>query len=85
MHLLFLSCLKATELIERKLHYSLAWHELLQLKVHKLMCDACKTYEKQSIFLEETIKKTLTDDKKELIDLESLKKIIHDKLEKQTY
>jgi hypothetical protein len=55
MHTLFLSCLKATELIEKKIHFSLSGKEKLQLKVHKMMCDACTSYEKQSIFLEKGI------------------------------
>ncbi|MCG8580129.1 MAG: hypothetical protein MI866_09445 [Bacteroidales bacterium] len=48
MHILFLSCLKATELIEKNLHVELSWRENLQLKVHKMMCSACNNYEKQS-------------------------------------
>lgn len=55
MHILFLSCLKATELIEKKLHFRLSLKEKLQLKMHKMMCDACTSYEKQSIFLEKGI------------------------------
>jgi hypothetical protein len=55
MHTLFLSCLKATELIEKKLHFRLSGREKLQLKMHKMMCDACSSYEKQSIFLEKGI------------------------------
>ena len=42
MHLLFLSCLKATELIEKKMHFKLSFGERLQLSVHKAMCDACR-------------------------------------------
>lgn len=56
MHFLFLSCLKATELIEKKFHVKLSFGERLQLELHKMMCDACKTYEKQSIVLEEGLK-----------------------------
>lgn len=55
MHKLFLSCLKATELIEKKLHFRLSGKERMQLKMHKMMCNACKSYEKQSIFLEKGI------------------------------
>lgn len=56
MHILFLSCLKATEMIEKKLHFQLSWREELQLKVHKMMCDACTNYEKQSISIERGLK-----------------------------
>lgn len=55
MHTLFLSCLKATELIEKKLHFRLSGKERLQLKMHKMMCEACTSYEKQSLFLEKGI------------------------------
>ena len=56
MHFLFLSCLKATELIEKKFHFKLSFTEKIQLELHKMMCDACKTYEKQSGIIEEGIK-----------------------------
>ncbi|MDB4583089.1 hypothetical protein N9164_08050 [Draconibacterium sp.] len=56
MHFLFLSCLKATELIEKRFHFKLSFTEKIQLELHKMMCDACKTYEKQSDIIEEGIK-----------------------------
>ena len=55
MHWLFLSCLKATELIEKKLNFRLTTMEKLQLSMHKAMCDACSRYEKQSSFIDEAI------------------------------
>ncbi len=55
MHILFLSCIKATELIEKRFHFGLSGKEKLQLKVHKMMCDACTNYEKQSILIEKGI------------------------------
>ncbi|HDR50948.1 MAG TPA: hypothetical protein ENN90_04910 [Mariniphaga anaerophila] len=76
MHILFLSCLKATELIEKKLHFKLSYTERLQLKVHKMMCDACRMYEKQSDFLEKGIEHQQKADLEE-IDIEKLKKEIH--------
>ena len=79
MHRLFLSCLKATELIEKKLHFRLSGREKLQLKMHKMMCDACSSYEKQSIFLGKGIslnqKKEFSED-----DLKKLKVVINKKL-----
>ena len=79
MHRLFLSCLKATELIEKKLHFKLSGKEKLQLKMHKMMCDACSSYEKQSIFLDKGIsinqKKEFSED-----DLRKLKMVINEKL-----
>lgn len=55
MHFLFLSCLKATELIEKGLHVKLSITERLQLAVHKSMCDACRMYEKQSGLIDQSL------------------------------
>jgi hypothetical protein len=55
MHILFLSCIKATELIEKRFHFKLTLRERLKLRVHKMMCDACTNYEKQSFLLEKGI------------------------------
>jgi len=76
MQILFLSCLKATELIEKKLHFKLSYTEKLQLKVHKMMCDACRMYEKQSGLLEKGIEQQQKEELEE-IDIEKLKKEIH--------
>ncbi|MBW6490812.1 MAG: hypothetical protein K0B15_06400 [Lentimicrobium sp.] len=81
LNILFLSCFKATELIEKKLHFKLSAHEKIQLKVHKMMCDACSRYEKQSIFLEKGIA-TLPKKDSIKVDMEQLKHRIADKLEK---
>ena len=80
MHILFLSCLKATELIEKKLHFKLSITEKLQLRMHKSMCDACTMYEKQSIVLEKGLS-SLKEDDPDQNELEQLKKIIIQKLE----
>jgi hypothetical protein len=55
MHILFLSCLKATELIEKGLHVKLSITERLQLAIHKSMCDACRMYEKQSGIIDHSL------------------------------
>lgn len=55
MQIVFLSCVKATELIEKKFHFKLSFREKMQLKAHKMMCEACTRYEKQSEFLEKGI------------------------------
>jgi len=81
MHFFFLSCLKATELIEKKIHFELSFSEKLQLKMHKSMCDACTRYEKQSYFLEKGIAAIHKPHNPE-IDLYLLKKTIADKLER---
>lgn len=79
MHTLFLSCLRATELIERKLQFRLSVKEKLQLKMHKMMCDACTSYEKQSIFLEKGISWRQRNDFSE-DELKNLKVSISEKL-----
>ncbi len=83
MHFLFLSCLKATELIEKKFHFKLSFSEKIQLEMHKLMCDACKNYEKQSEIIEEGIKvHHHNHHQSHEIDAEQLKKQIQSKLQK---
>ncbi len=80
MQMLFLSCLKATELIEKKIIFRLSRKERIQLKAHKMMCRACNTYEKQSILIDEGLKKSKLPEFSE-DDLKSLKKGIKKKLE----
>lgn len=80
MHILLLSCLKATELIEKKMNFKLGFTEKMQLKVHKMMCSACSNYEKQSILLEKGIAKSCKSEFAET-DLSQLKMIINHKLE----
>lgn len=43
-----LSCRKASGLIEKQLNFSLGPVEKIQLFMHTSMCDACKSYQKQS-------------------------------------
>ena len=79
MHMLFLSCLKATELIEKKFHIKLSFKERLQLSLHKMMCDACSAYEKQSTVLEKGIDDYHKNHHEEC-DIEQLKKQINTNL-----
>lgn len=79
MHILFLSCKKATELIEKKLHFRLSMIEKMQLKMHKMMCSACTHYEKQSELIEEGIAKSKEKDFSQE-EVEQLKKMINEKL-----
>jgi anti-sigma factor ChrR (cupin superfamily) len=44
----FISCEKATELIERKIDGELKWGDRLSLSFHTMMCGLCRMYEKQS-------------------------------------
>lgn len=57
MNFLMLSCKKASELIDKKSLIKLSWKENLQLNMHTAMCDGCKTYEKQSLILDNILHK----------------------------
>ena len=81
MNILFLSCLKATEMIEKKLHFSLSLKETFQLKVHRMMCGACRLYDKQTNFIENSLKNQGHIFEKE-VDVEKLKQLIHEKIAK---
>ena len=80
MHILFLSCLKATELIEKKLNFKLSGKEKLQLKVHKMMCTACTYYEGQSVLIEKSLNNSQQKNNYK-IDLENFKSSIIEKIE----
>jgi hypothetical protein len=68
MQKLFLSCLKATQLIEKKFYIKLNFSEKLQLRLHKTMCKACSNFDKQSILIENAFKNQI---KPEKIDIEN--------------
>lgn len=80
MHILFLSCLKATGLVEKKLYFRLSAKEKMQLNMHKMMCSACTNYEKHSIILDHALHKA---GKPEVIqpDLDAFRNDILKKLE----
>ena len=48
MSTMMLSCKKATELVEKKAVVELAFAENIQLKMHLMVCSACKKYKNQS-------------------------------------
>ena len=80
MNILFLSCLKATELIEKKLDFKLSMSDRIRLKMHKMMCDACDLYEKQSNILDKALDNSLKNEEI-AIDLNNFKKEIISKIE----
>jgi hypothetical protein len=80
MNKLFLSCLKATELLEKKIHVHLSTREKYQLKAHKMMCDACRRYEKQNLFIENHLNYQKPISAKE-VDVDELKRLINNKLQ----
>jgi hypothetical protein len=80
LHILFLSCLKATELVEKKLHFKLSIQEKIQLRLHKMMCEACTKYEKQSLLIEKGLA-SLQNGETGSFDTDSLKNRISVKLD----
>jgi len=57
MSKLMISCQKATELIEKRTIAVLSWHELVRLRMHLMICEACKRYEKQSRLIDDMMKR----------------------------
>ncbi|MCK9422203.1 MAG: hypothetical protein M0Q38_06365 [Bacteroidales bacterium] len=80
MHILFLSCYKATLLIEKKLQLKLSLSEKIRLILHKSMCDACTRYEKQSKLINKVLANSALK-KDQTPDLTDLKKEIINKLQ----
>ena len=79
MNYLMLSCKKATELIEKRSLVRLTFKEKVQLHMHKSMCDACTTYEKQSKKIDELLHGHIHDaiiDKTAILNNEVLKEKI---------
>lgn len=56
MNILMLSCKKSSELVEKKFSFGLTLIEKIQLSMHTSMCDACKSWEKQSKDLDVSLK-----------------------------
>lgn len=79
---IMLSCSKATELIEKEQLLGLSFGERLQLKTHKMMCDACRNYEKQSVLIESILKKLPDKPGEELKTEAEFKKNIKEKINK---
>jgi hypothetical protein len=68
--------------MEKKFHFKLSTTEKIQLELHKLMCDACRRYEKQSEIIEEGIKSEIQSQKNNIqIDTETMKTRIKEKIE----
>lgn len=81
MHYMFLSCLKATELINKKTDSPLSLIENIQLKAHKSMCKACSNYDKQITLIDKALIETLNKETL-TVDIEALKASIQKKINK---
>lgn len=63
MNILMLSCCKATELMEKELHFKLNALEKIQLRLHTSMCNACNTYQKNNKLMEDALTKHISSTK----------------------
>ncbi|MDN3669042.1 hypothetical protein QWY93_06860 [Echinicola jeungdonensis] len=61
---IFLPCIKATGLIEKKEIVSLTNLEKIRLKFHLSMCNACSAYQNQSKIINKTIQSWFVNHKK---------------------
>lgn len=61
MQKMMLSCKKATELIDKKIHSGINREEKVKLYFHTMMCSACTNYEKQGYIIDRALKGTHTD------------------------
>jgi hypothetical protein len=74
------SCVRATELIDRRQIEPLSALNNLRLNIHLKMCDKCMAYQKDSEFLEKQLYKGLNTTSRGLSEQEKLiliKKIKH--------
>ena len=60
LHIILLSCKKATLLIEMGQKQPLSFAESLKLKMHLKLCDKCADYKKQSFLIENVLKNNHT-------------------------
>ncbi len=63
MNSLFLSCCKASELIDKKAVYGLRPTERIKLYLHTNVCSFCRKYKKQNELLERLLDKFLHSEK----------------------
>lgn len=54
---IFLSCKKASELIDKKESVGISIKENIQLKMHEYACRACAEYHKQSLQIDKMLSK----------------------------
>lgn len=52
MYPLRISCVKATTLMEKRIHFGLSSSEAVRLRLHIAICSTCRAYEQQSLFME---------------------------------
>jgi hypothetical protein len=58
---MMISCIKSTELMEKRNVVGLSPYEKINLFFHKSMCDACTAYEKQSKMIDKLLHRHIHD------------------------
>ena len=76
MHILMLSCKKASELIDKKSLVQLSAKENIMLHLHTSMCDACTAYQKQSKIVDTLLENHFTNSQTSIQNAELKEKII---------
>jgi hypothetical protein len=79
-YLLWLSCKKASELIDKKTVVRLSVKENVMLRIHTSICDACKHYKQQSKIIDVLLKGHLQKS-----DPEQVPHIINDELKTKIF
>lgn len=80
---IFLSCEKATELVEKKHIAGLSCKEKFQLELHNAICSACKIYEKQSRYIDVLLNKHVLQHEMQVTDTKDLQIRIKMRLNQQ--
>lgn len=82
-HLIMLSCLKATEMAERKISSRLSLLDTIKLHYHYKICSVCRDYENQSAIIEKLIKDISVKPEYEIItDKEKISRLKADIIKK---
>jgi hypothetical protein len=81
---IFLSCRKATEMVEKRQIAGLSCSEKIQLGMHNLMCGACKKYERQSHYIDNLLIGREKNIEKQHTDTNNLQRRIKKVIEDQT-
>lgn len=78
MNAIMLSCIKATELMERKELIPLSLMQKMQLKMHVAMCSGCRNYMKQTALVNKLLNKTFSAPS--VVDSTELERVIISKI-----
>ena len=80
--MLSISCKRASELTEKKLHGELSLRERFALWFHQKICPPCTKYDDQSEFIDKGIERLCREEISEQHDVDALKKRINEEINK---